>query len=456
MNSLEYSYDFAGRGTSDAPARHFWVDREPMSRTFSQDLPVPAADLLDVVGSIYAADRQSLRRYQGVATGQRKFNLRVPVRQLGVWSSPELTRQIQEFLWWISGDVWELEFVSSRDTQEGQDRQGFLFDLPPNPPVSVSLFSGGLDSLAGFARHMLDSPGGTHILVSGRIHDRLAAQQKRQVRRIRVACGSSLPVAEQNVWHVSVPYGIQAGNSSNEEKGQRTRALVFLAIGVITAMQAGADTLWVYENGIGALNLPLNATQLGTDNYRGVHPRSLCMAQDLFESTLGRPCRIRNPYLFTTKAEMCRALLPAGLADVVSETVSCDGYPQRVRKQSQCGRCTSCILRRQALHSSGLSHHDHGQSYRCDIFQSPCNFDLDQSHGFMVMSEQIRQIAGCLASENPWAELAAAFPELVRTVKAIGAEPDQTNEQAETSLLGLFWSHIQEWGAFSEAVGISV
>ena len=456
MISFEYSYDFVGQGKWDVSARHFWIDRDPLSRTFAKELPAPAADLLDVVGFIYAADRQSPRRYRGVATGQRKFNLRVPVRQPGVWSSPELTRQLQQLLRWISGDVWAFEFVGSRETNKAQGAQDFLFDLPPRPPVSVSLFSGGLDSLAGLARHTLGSPGGTRILVSGRTHDRLAGQQKRQVRRIRAVCGSTLPVEGQNLWHVSVPYGISAGGSTNEEKGQRTRALVFLAVGAITAMQAGADTLWVYENGIGALNLPLNATQIGTDNYRGVHPRSLCMAQKLFESALGRPCRIRNPYLFTTKAEMCRSLRPSGLADVVSETMSCDGYPQRVRRQSQCGHCTSCVLRRQALHSSGLSHRDDGQSYRCDIFQSQRNFDQDQAHGFMVMSEQVRQIAGCLASENPWAKLAAAFPELLITVKVIASEPDLTSELAEANLLGLFQNHVQEWTAFSEAVGISV
>ena len=456
MSSLDYSYDFSGQENWEGSARHFWIDREPLSRTFGKELPAPAADLLDVVGFIYAADRQSPRRYQGVATGQRKFNLRVPVRQPGLWSSPDLTRRLQEWLWWISGDVWAFEFVESANAQAGQGAQGFLFDLPLRPPVSVSLFSGGLDSLAGFARHTLGSRDGSRILVSGRTHDRLSGQQNRQVRKIRAVCGSNLPVEGHDVWHVSVPYGIHAGGNSNEEKGQRTRALVFLAIGAITAMQAGADTLWVYENGIGALNLPLNATQIGTDNYRGVHPRSLCMAQELFESALGRPCRIRNPYLFTTKAEMCRSLLPSGLADVVSETVSCDGYPQRVRKQSQCGHCTSCILRRQALHSSGLSRHDPGLSYRCDIFQSPCNFDRDQAHGFMVMSEQVRQIAVCLASENAWVRLATAFPDLLRTVEVIGAEPDLTKEQAEANLLGLFQNHVQEWDAFSTAVGISM
>ena len=94
----------------------------------------------------------------------------------------------------------------------------------------------------------------------------------------------------------------------HEEKGQRSRAFVFSALGVAAAVQAEADTLHVYENGVGALNLPLNETQLGVDNYRGVHPRSLMLLESLLALVLDNPVCIENPYLFRTKAEMCRAL----------------------------------------------------------------------------------------------------------------------------------------------------
>ena len=152
------------------------------------------------------------------------------------------------------------------------NQKGFLFNLPLRPPVTVSLFSGGLDSLAGLARHAQSSPGGSRILVSAHTHHRLAYQQRTQVRRIRAACGREFAVAEGDVWHIAVPFGIDSSGRNQEEKGQRTRALVFLALGAVTTLQAQTDTLSIFENGIGALNLPLNATQLGTDNYRGRSP----------------------------------------------------------------------------------------------------------------------------------------------------------------------------------------
>ena len=129
---------------------------------------------------------------------------------------------------------------------------------------------------------------------------------------------------------MAVPFGLCKPEGNREEKSQRTRALVYLTLGVATALQAGTDTLWVYENGVGALNLPLDATQLGVDNYRGVHPRSLMMVEDLFAMVLARPVQIKNPFLFHTKAEMCRALLSTTLVDSIRDTVSCDSFPLRI------------------------------------------------------------------------------------------------------------------------------
>ena len=252
---------------------------------------------------------------------------------------------------------------------------------------------------------------------------------------------------------MAVPFGVDAEEPVNEEKGQRTRALLFLAMGVNAALQAGADALCVFENGIGALNLPLNGTQLGTDNYRGVHPRTLAMAEDLFESVLGKPVRIENPFMFTTKAGMCRTLPEAGLAALARETVSCDGYPQRVPGQAQCGCCTSCVLRRQALFCSGLAENDPSAGYRRDILSGVKRLERDESHGFMVMNEQVKLVARCLESDRPWQELTIAYPELARTTAELAARPGAPGqEDLAASYLELFRTHVHEWNKFAAEV----
>ena len=453
MSAPSFNYDFAEPENVSAASHSFWIAQNSLVRTFSQALPYRAADLLDVLGAVYAADRWSKRCFKGVATGQRRICIRIPVRELGLWTSPELTTRLRELLSWVSEDVWTLEFARRIPVLEQASIQGFLMDIPVKPPVAVSLFSGGLDSLAGLAQHAMNSPGGSRILVSGRTHNRLAYQQNIQVRLIKSACRRGLPVDSGDVRHVPFPFGIDADDNLHEEKSQRTRALLFLAFGSITALQAQTDTLYVFENGVGALNLPLNATQLGTDNYRGVHPRTLGMAEALFESILGETIHIENPYMFVTKADMCRSLPVTSLADIVQETVSCDGYPLRLPKQAQCGVCTSCLLRRQALFCAGLTEHDPGGAYRYDIFKGLRNLSTKEGHGFGVMSEQVSRLDGCLASDQPWQKLTVAYPELARTLVQLTGQPGAaTQEDLAAGFVGLFRTYVQEWKSFASEV----
>ena len=453
MSATTFSYDFTELGHGPETGCSFGMSQENLARPFSRVLPRGAADLLDVFGAVYAADRRSKRCFRGVATGQRRICIHMPVREPELWTSPELATRLRELLSWVSEDVWDIEFVRRNSVLEQDSRQGFLMEIPVTSPVGVSLFSGGLDSLAGLAHHALNSPGGSRILVSGCTHDRLACQQDAQVKLIKSAWGRGSPVASGDVRHVAVPFGINSDENVDEEKSQRTRALLFLAFGSITALQAQAETLYVFENGVGALNLPLNATQIGTDNYRGVHPRSWGMTEALFESVLGESIHIENPFMFSTKAEMCRSLPETGLSHAVRETVSCDGYPQRVQNQAQCGICTSCVLRRQSLFCAGLTDHDPCSAYRYDIFKGLRNLSTEKGHGFGVMSEQVSRIDGCLASDRPWQKLTVAYPELARTLVELTGQPGAaTEEDLAAGFVGLFRTHVQEWKEFASEV----
>ena len=369
---MDYNYDFANSSIPIAPDGSYWIDEAHLVRAFFQTLPTKVADLLDVALAIYAADRWSRRDFKGAYTGQRQIHIKVGVRNPGLWTEFNMAQRLQEFLYWLSEDVWSFQFVRRQAAPYFAESDQFLFRLPPERPTSVSLFSGGLDSLAGLATDMLTNQSGSFTLVSGYTHNRLARQQCLQVQQIRQsAWDETLSSPKPTIYHVAIPFGLRKLKKQKEEKGQRTRGLVFLALGAAAALQAGVDTLWVYENGIGALNLPLNESQLGVDNYRGVHPRSLMMVECLFELVLEQPFRIRNPFLFHTKAEMCKSLKRAGLADTVQHTVSCDSFPLRLPgKPSQCGYCTSCLLRRQALFVAGHEEQDPGHMYLHDVLTS--------------------------------------------------------------------------------------
>ena len=383
---MNYDYDFSNEPTPVGSGDSYWLDDERLSRAFHQQVPRRMADLLEVAMSVYAADRSSPRSYKGMNTGHRRINVRVGVRDPDFWGRSEMSEFLGEFLYWMSEDEWLFDFTRRQAPPSLVESQGFLFSIPPETPTAVSLFSGGLDSLAGLAKHSQEEFAASHVLVSGYTHNRLADRQRQQVEMIRAVWGRRQALGRcPELRHVAVPFGIDNPRLTGEEKSQRTRALVFLSLGAVTAAQAQSDTLWVYENGTGALNLPLNASQLGVDNYRGIHPRSLIMAERLFELALEKKVKIRNRFLFETKAEMCRSLAVSGLAEVVRETVSCDNYPVRVPGEAQCGRCTSCVLRRQAIRCGGLPSYDLSQDYRHDVLDSADGIDGDKLHGFEVM-----------------------------------------------------------------------
>lgn len=360
-----------------------------------------------------------------------------------------MTECLGELLYWMSEDEWSFDFTHRPTSLTLVGRQGFLFSTPPEVPATVSLFSGGLDSLAGLAKHSREQPAASHVLVSGYTHNRLVGQQRRQVEMIRSAWARRRALGPgPELHHVAVPFGIDKTRATGEEKSQRTRALVFLSLGAATTIQAQSDTLWVYENGTGALNLPLNASQLGVDNYRGIHPRSLIMAERLFELALERKVNIRNPFLFETKAEMCRSLAVSGLADIVRETVSCDNYPVRVQGKTQCGHCTSCVLRRQAIRCGGLMNFDPPEAYRYDVLDNASDMDGDKLHGLEVMRGQAYELERCLSHDDPWLALASSFPELERTCLELADQRKEDADQMREGILDLYRTYVHEWKSF--------
>ena len=445
-----YQYDFTA---SSAPPERICsseVSRLRITRKFFQRLPPTLADLLDVTIALYAADRRSPRSYYGIRTGQRRIGVRIGVRDPDIWNDTEVQERLQILLYWLTQDEWSLIFQTRKSQPRLAELEQFLFNDPAASPETVSLFSGGLDSLAGLATAALEGHRGSSVLVSAYTNSRLFSLQRKQVRLINSAWGKEgNENAQRQVLHVAAPLGLEIPPQIREEGSQRTRAIVYLAVGVATAMLAGSDALHVYENGIGALNLPMNETQLGVDNYRSVHPLSLMMTEEFFSIVLGQSVRIRNPFLFTTKAEMCRALSSRGLIDAVELTVSCDGFPQRVKDSpSQCGYCTSCILRRQAFLASGLAECDSTRGYRMDALGKQEELNAERRYGLNAMRNQVYRLSTCLKAADPWGMLTVSYPELARTQAALAKNQSCDAEEFKAGTLRLYKQYVQEWQPF--------
>ena len=101
------------------------------------------------------------------------------------------------------------------------------------------------------------------------------------------------------------------------------------------------------------------------------------------------------------------------LRDYLSLTFSCDGFPVRAKDKAQCGLCTSCLLRRQAIESAGLADST-VQGYLCDLAKAGFAFSDKQLHSLRAMDWQAQKIKVALAQANSWEALVQEFVELRR------------------------------------------
>jgi Queuosine biosynthesis protein QueC len=158
----------------------------------------------------------------------------------------------------------------------------------------------------------------------------------------------------------------------------------------------------------------------------------LGMAQDLAAAVSGRPFRIAAPTMTSTKAQLILRA-PAAAGSALTRTVSCDtGFSARVPDRAPCGVCTSCLLRRQALHAAGRDDLDAGAGYRAST--------LERSFELQAMLWQVSRLRACLDQADPWRALVFEYPELLDTVPLTPVE-----------VTSLYRSYVQEWEDLPEA-----
>ena len=130
------------------------------------------------------------------------------------------------------------------------------------------------------------------------------------------------------------------------------------------------------------------------------------------------------------------------------ETVSCDNYPVRVQGKTQCGHCTSCVLRRQAIRCGGLTNYDPPEAYRYDVLDNASEIDRDKLHGFEVMRGQVHELEHCLSHGVPWLALASSFPELERTCLELARHRNEDADRVRDKIVSLYRTYVHEWKSF--------
>ena len=317
-----------------------------------------AVDLVILASAVYAADKQFSRWHNSQDSWTREFNLHVPVSDVDIWYG--VTARLETALHFLTGDLWRLRFH-----HRAQDNLRLVpaIDQPPLIlPDCVSLFSGGLDSFIGAIdllaerrRPILVS----HGWVTSDIH-----HQKECVERLNQAFG----VGE--IRRVSSRIGFhneQFGVERSRENSERSRSFLFFSLaGLVASALAPETTIYVPENGLISLNIPLDPLRLGSLSTRTTHPYFLSRFNEILQA-VGIRSHLENPYRHKTKGEMMRECLNQDvLLSGFAETISCSSAnkarwvpeaerPENYEGQCHCGWCVPCIIRRAAIRAAGVA-----------------------------------------------------------------------------------------------------
>jgi hypothetical protein len=301
-------------------------------------------DVIVLATHVQAADTHISRDSESQDGWTWEIRIVVPVSDVARWNSA--IPVLQRLLNFLTGDRWTVQF---RPRPEGfeQTVPARLRQLIPPPVDSLSLFSGGLDSLIG-AIDML-AQGHVPLLVS---HAGDGATSDAQ-NTLFQALKKNYP--KQNfdrlrIWMDFRGWGVRG---VQPEKTTRGRSFLFFSAGVLAGTGFRQSfILRVPENGLIALNVPLDPLRVGAFSTRTTHPFYIARWNELLD-VLGIAGRIENPYWDKTKGEMVAGCANSTLlASLAPKSLSC-ASPTKGRwlgkPTGHCGFYLPCLIRRAAL-----------------------------------------------------------------------------------------------------------
>lgn len=307
-----------------------------------------ARDLFRLAGGVFVADKVALRE-ETSDRWTRELELVVPVSAPGTWR--DASAPLHEALRFLSGDRWSVEFTQLAPDPGAVVQESVHFE------DAVSLFSGGLDSLAGVIE-LLEA--GRRLVLVG--HHDSSLTDNRQValaRELREHYGAD------RFTHRRLLLGRNAANleqlrplpDEEPENTSRARSFLFIAAGVAVSDALGPEVpLHVPENGFIGINVPLTPARSGSYSTRTTHPYFMNRMRALLDA-VGLAHPLHNDFRLLTKGEaLQRSPNPQLLARLAPESISCS-HPEYARlrhmPQGNCGTCYPCLIRRASLHRIG-------------------------------------------------------------------------------------------------------
>jgi len=303
-----------------------------------------AIDLIILAIHIQAADTRISRTEDSQDTWTREIRLIAPISNLKKWNS--VSPILKKTLDFLTGDLWTIQFrPRPKNTFSIIKKSGK--NSPRKKIESISLLSGGLDSLIG-AINLLET---NHIplFVSHADEGIIKKTQKIIIEQLKKQY-PQIDFSHLGAW-IQFPKSLTG--DSEPEKTTRGRSFLFFSLGILAGSGLKDKfTLLVPENGFISLNVPLDQLRLGSLSTHTTHPFYIARWNQILK-VLQIPAKIINPYWNKTKGEIILECSNRSfLQKIMSSSLSCSS-PTKGRWKGRiiphCGYCAPCLIRRSAF-----------------------------------------------------------------------------------------------------------
>lgn len=305
-------------------------------------------DWLEILGHLFAID-MACERGLGDVDWNRTIRAWLPVRDPAYWNGRRA--EIAGIWTDLTDDDLELTF----ETASKLNPVPRMATEPFPAHDGVALLSGGQDSFVGALD--LISTGRKPLLLSHTASGATNTAQAKVEEHLRAL-------------HPDLHRMKLSAHKRNDadfpgtESSQRSRTFLFVGAACVVAAAGGSNQVWLNENGIMALHVPMTAARIGSLSTHTASPPIVERILALASEVLGVELRVDNHLVGKTKPEVVELAVNLGAGDQLQDTVSCWGIG---RSRTHCGICAPCLLRRISCETHGVADVD----YKADVFDDP-------------------------------------------------------------------------------------
>lgn len=350
-------------------------------------------DLLVIAAIVHAADTRISRLRTSQDGWTRELGISVPVSDPGLWSGQRTL--LEKTLRFLTGDHWTVAFRARPDGMADFVRRP-VKGLFEHGFDRIALFSGGLDSLIGAIDRLEE--GAIPLFVS---HGGEGAVSKPQDSVFKsLAAAYRTGNREPTRLRLGMQFGRKHTPGVAREESTRGRSFLFIALAAMAGSGLGHHfSLEVPENGLIALNVPLDSVRLGSLSTRTTHPYYLHRWNELL-SGVGIAGEIVNRYWDKTKGEMMKACQnPKLLGELAPVSLSC-AHPSAGRwdkseagRHPHCGCCVPCLIRQAAFAKAWGANSD-PSGYRLEIHGNRLNTQTAEGRQVRAFQYAIARLGG--------------------------------------------------------------